>query len=156
MRMPEGADPSTMHEAEHLFGRCLLRFQAFELLLKWVVERHLLSGSITTLEDAQNRRITETQRKTMGALVGDLMGFVLVPVGQEGLSGVPEEISGSSFAYIVQLSFPPEHYIQIEAEHRDLIALRNHLVHHFLDEHDLTSEAGLLTGCRNSPASTVV
>lgn len=144
MTLPGAAAPSTRHEVEHLFGRCLLQFQAFELLMKRVVERHRLSGSKATLEDAQTRRINETRRKTMGVLVDDMMGTVLVAAGQEGLQDAREETSGPSFALCLQLSIPPEDYARIEAEHRALVALRNSLVHHFLDEHDLCSEAGCL------------
>lgn len=144
MTLPGAAAPPTRHEIEHLFGRCLLTFQAFELLMKSIVERHRLSGSIARLEDAQTRRITETRRRTMGALVGDMIGSVLVPAGQEGLPDAPGETSGSSFAFRLQLSFPSEDYARIEAEHRALITLRNSLVHNFLDEHDLCSEASCL------------
>lgn len=144
MTLPGGAAPSTTHEVEHLFGRCLLKFQAFELLMKSIVERHRLSGSIAVLEDARTRRINETRRKTMGALVGDMIGSVLVPAGKVGLPDAPEETLGSSFTFRLQLSLPPEDYARIEAEHRALITLRNSLVHNFLDEHDLCSDAGCL------------
>ncbi len=71
-------------EVEHLFGQCILRLQAFELLLKSIVAGHHVSGSTSTWEDTRANRIAEVRRKTLGGLVGEIMGSVLVPAGQEG------------------------------------------------------------------------
>ena len=132
----------TKSDVEHLFGKCILRFQAFELLMKAMVAQHRVSGSIAQLKDSLTRQAGDTQRKTMGLLVGDLMTSFLVPEGQEGLSDETVELSGSSFTILQQIVLPPDEFARIEAEHRDLVALRNYLVHHFLEEHDLRSEAG--------------
>lgn len=144
MTLPGAVPPPAKHEVEHLFGQCLLRFQAFELLMKAIVATHRISGSIAMPEDAQTQQITETRRKTMGVLVGDMMGSVLAPEGQEGLQDADEEASGPSFAISLQLVLPSEDFARIEAEHRALTKLRNSLVHHFLEEHDLRSEASCL------------
>ena len=142
MTLSDIAAPATRQDVEHLFGRCLLRFQAFELLMKSMLEGHFVSGSIARPEDALTRQIDDTRRKTMGLLVGDMMGSLLVPAGQEGSPDVIEEASGSSFAIRLQIALPFEVLARIETEHRALVALRNSLVHHFLEEHDLGSEAG--------------
>ncbi len=154
MTLPDPVTPPTKHEVEHLFGQCLLRFQAFEFLMKSIVARHRVSGSKTTKpEDALTRRASETRRKTMGFLVNDMMGSVLVPAGQEGLPDTTEAASVSSFAFVSQISFPPEEFAKIEAEHRGLLMLRNSLVHNFLVEHDLRSEAGCLVAGKTLTAA---
>jgi hypothetical protein len=145
MTLPDPAAPSTRQDVEHLFGQCLLRFQAFELLIKSIVEGHRVSGSIAQPEDALTRHIDDTRRKTMGVLVGDMMGSFLVSAGQEGLPDATEEASDSSFAFLLQIALPSEEFARIETEHRALVALRNSLVHHFLEEHDLRSEAGCVS-----------
>lgn len=132
----------TKSDVEHLFGKCILRFQAFELLMKAIVAQHRVSGSNAQPMDALTRQVDDTQRKTMGLLVGDMMTSFLVPEGQEGLSDETVEVSGSSFTILQQIVLPPDEFARIEAEHRDLVALRNSLVHHFLEEYDLRSEAG--------------
>ena len=139
---------STKSDVEHLFGECILRFQAFELLMKAIVAQHRVSGSNAQPKDALTRQVDETQRKTMGFLVGDMMTSFLVPEGQEGLSDETVELSGSSFTILQQIMLPPDEFARIEAEHRDLVALRNSLVHHFLEEHDLRSEAGCHGACQ--------
>ncbi len=132
----------TKSDVEHLFGKCILRFQAFELLMKAIVAQHRVSGSNAQPRDALTRQVDDTQRKTMGLLVGDMMTSFLVREGQEGLSDETVELSGSSFTILQQIVLPPDEFARIEAEHRDLVALRNSLVHHFLEDYDLRSEAG--------------
>lgn len=142
MRPPDPDARPTRQDVEHLFGRCLLRFQAFELLMKAIVAKHRVSSSTARPEVSLTRRADDTRRKTMGFLVGDMMGSFLVPKGQEGLSDETIESSDSSFAMLVQIALPSEEFARIETEQRALVALRNSLVHHFLEEHDLHSEAG--------------
>lgn len=136
-------DPgATESDVAQLFGKCILRFQAFELLMKAMVAQHRVSGSTSQPKDAPTRHVADTQRKTMGALVGDMMTSFLVPEGQEGQRHETPELSGCSFTSLQQIVLPPDEFARIEAEHRDLVALRNFLVHHFLEDHDLRSEAG--------------
>jgi len=142
MTLPDPAALSTRQDVERLLGQCLLRFQAFELLTKSIVAGHRVSGSVAQPEGALIRQIDDTRRKTMGRLVDDMMGSFLVPAGQEGLLDVTEEASGSSFSIHLQIALPPEEFVRIETKHRALVALRNSLVHHFLEEHDLRSESG--------------
>lgn len=142
-------DPgSTKSDVEYLFGKCILRFQAFELLMKAIVTQHRVSDSNAPPKDALTRQVDDTQRKTMGLLVGDMVTSFLVPEGKEGLSDETVELSGSSFTSLQQIVLPPDEFARIEAEHRDLVALRNSLVHHFLEEHDLCSEAGCHGACQ--------
>lgn len=139
---------STKSDVEHLFGKCILRFQAFELLMKAIVAQHRVSGSNAQPKDALTRQVDDPQRRTMGLLVGDMMASYLVPEGREGLADETDELSGSSFTILQQIVLPPDEFARIEAEHRDLVALRNSLVHHFLEEHDLRSEAGCHGACQ--------
>ena len=110
--------------------------------MKAIVAQHRVSGSNAQPKDALTRQVEDTQRKTMGLLVSDMMTSFLVPKGQEGLSDETVELSGSSFTLLQQIVLPPDEFARIEAEHRELVALRNSLVHHFLEEHDLRCEAG--------------
>ncbi|WP_420024068.1 exonuclease (plasmid) [Cereibacter azotoformans] len=131
------------HEVEHLFGQCILRLQAFELLLKLIVAGHHVSGSPATFQNTRASRIAEVRRKTLGGLVGEMMGSVLVPAGQEGEHDACDD--DADFACSVRIAFPVGEFARIEAEHRELVALRNALVHHFLEEQDLRTEAGCLS-----------
>lgn len=152
MKPPDPDARSTRNDVEHLFGQCLLRFQAYELLMKAIVAEHRVFGSTAQPKDVLTRHVDDTRRKTMGLLVGDMMGSFLVPEGAEGLSEETTESSGSSFAMLLQIVLPSDEFARIETEHRALVALRNSLVHHFLEEHDLLSDAG----CHSARQALVV
>lgn len=144
MTLASAAPSASRHEVEGLYGKCLLQFQTFELKLKAVVATHRFSGSADRLDDAQATRIGEMRRKTLGALVGEMMGSVVAPLEGEGLPEVDHDVPETDVAFSVHILFPTEELLRIKAEHRDLVALRNSLVHHFLDEHDLRTEEGCL------------
>jgi hypothetical protein len=139
---------STRNDVEHLFGQCLLRFQSYELLMKAIVAGHRVSGSTAQPKGVLTRHADDTRRKTMGSLVSDMMGSFLVPEGGEGLPEETTEAPGFSFAMLLQNVAPSDEFARIETEHRALVALRNSLVHHFLEEHDLRSEAGCHRACQ--------
>jgi hypothetical protein len=148
MKLPDPDARSTRNEVEHLFGQCLLRFQAYELLMKAIVAEHRVSGSTAQPKDVLTRHADDTRRKTMGLLMGDMMGSFLVPEGGEGLPEETTESSGSSFAMLLQIVLPSDEFARLETEHRALVERRNSLVHHFLEEHDLLSEPGCHSACQ--------
>ena len=87
----------------------------------------------------------------MGALVGDLMGNFLVPEGRQGSQEGSED--GPAISFLMQVELPSDEFSRIEAELGELIAKRNALVHHFLEEHDLRSEAGVRAAERDISAT---
>lgn len=135
--------PAARHAVEHLFGQCLLRLQTNELLMKSIVARHQLSIPTTGVEEAQADRAAEIGRKTMGLLVNEMMGSFLLSEGQESMR--EDRGDAPSIASKFTIAFPAEEFARIEAEHRDLVRLRNTLVHHFLEQHDLRTTDGCLT-----------
>lgn len=50
---------SQQHQVQRLLGRCLLRLQQYEHLLKTVVAGHELSGTLHTFESNRAARIGE-------------------------------------------------------------------------------------------------
>jgi len=146
MTLHDESLPAARHAVEHLFGQCLLRLQAYELLMKSIVAGHQLSACTTGIEKAQADRARETGRKTMGSLVSEMMGSFLVSDGLEGVRKDP--VDAPSLAVKFQIAFPAEEFARIEAEQRDLVLLRNTLVHHFLEQHDLRTADGCLVAQR--------
>jgi len=49
-----------------------------------------------------------------------------------------------SISWNFKIAFPAEEFARIETEHRDLVLLRNTLVHLFLEQHDLRTADGCL------------
>lgn len=140
MTLHDEALPAARHAVEHLFGQCILRLQANELLMKSMVAGHKLLAPMTGIKEAQVDRAVETGRKTMGSLVNEMMGSFLVPEGQEGMRKHQEDASAIASTFMIAL--PKEEFARIEAEHRNLVLLRNALVHHFLEQHDLRTVEG--------------
>jgi hypothetical protein len=133
------------HEVQRLLGRCLLRLQQYERLLKAMIAVQKLSGTPETLPHALDARKVEASDKTLGTLVGRLMGDYIMKEGSE----LPDDTAdhpGDSihFAFRVQLNLPAENYETLKADLRDLVTLRNTLVHHFIELHDLWTVDGCL------------
>ncbi|MBO9717586.1 MAG: hypothetical protein J7507_12445, partial [Pseudoxanthomonas sp.] len=66
-------------EVQRLLGRCLLRVQQYERLLKSLLAHREIAGPLHMLETNLADRIQETSRKTLGALAQELFGSFLVP-----------------------------------------------------------------------------
>ena len=71
------------HEVQRLLGRCLLRVQQYERLLKAMIAVQKLSGTPETLPHALDARKAEASDKTLGTLVGRLMGDYIMKEGVE-------------------------------------------------------------------------
>ena len=132
-------------EVQRLLGRCLLRLQQYERLLKSMIAVQQFSGTSESLPHALDARKAETSDKTLGVLIGRLMGDYILKEGFELPDDTPEQTSESiHFGFRMQLNLPAERHEALKAELRELGTLRNSLVHHFVDLHDLWTLDGCL------------
>lgn len=152
----ENAELQTIQaEVERQFGACLLRLQGYELLLKAVVSQHH-----TTVHEDENGTLQRTpsicsDRKTLGTLVGHLLDSVLTDGDQTEALASNDEEHTSSIQFVINLR--AEDFARIETDLRQLVTLRNNLVHHFLTIHDLNSLDGCVTALASlSSASTQI
>lgn len=131
-------------EVQLLLGKCILRLQQYERLIKAIVADHKVSGPAHSIEQVRAARAEETARKTLGSLVGELLGSYVVPsdesASQDTSSSLPED--GAWIALGTQLSLPASEFARIDEELKELVTLRNDLVHHFFDRFDIQSVAG--------------
>lgn len=145
--MSNGDVQAHQREVQRLLGRCLLRLQQYERLMKTIVAHHSLSGPAHALEKIRAARIDDASTKTLGTLVGQLLGSYVVAEGadtaDDGTVNEPEDVP--YFAMRIQLNLFAEDYIQTQCDLKELVLLRNNLVHHFIDQHDLWSIDGCLT-----------
>lgn len=133
------------HEVQRLLGRCLLRLQQYERLLKAMIAVQKLSGTPETLPHAIDARKAEASDKTLGTLVGRLMGDYIMKEGGELPDDTPNHPGDSNhFGFRMQLNLPAESYEALKADLRELVTLRNTLVHHFIELHDLWTVDGCL------------
>lgn len=134
-------------DVQRLLGRCLLRLQQYERLMKAIVAHHDLLGPAHALENIRAARIDDASTKTLGTLVGQLFGSCVVTEGADTAADTtanePENVP--FFAMRLHLSLSAEDYVRTQSDLKELVLLRNSLVHHFIDQHDLWSTDGCLT-----------
>lgn len=115
-------------------------------MLKAIVAEHEISGPVHAVETILEKRRAETARKTLGTLVGDLIGSNFIsnkidtPITTMDDSSVP----AISIGMRMWLNLSDEDFARKEEELKELVRLRNDLVHHFISQHNI----GTLEGCR--------
>ncbi|WP_323037265.1 OST-HTH/LOTUS domain-containing protein [Pararhodobacter sp.] len=140
-------------DVQRLLGRCMLRLQQVERLIKAMVVDHKLSGPMNSLEQARSTQIDGTALKTLGTLVGELLGSYFVAGEIDPNEGTetnsPENVNW--FAMQIKLGLPAAEFVRVESELKELVRLRNTLVHHFIDQHDIASS----DGCRGAQETLI-
>ena len=140
-------------EVQRQLGRCMIRLQQYERLLKAIMADNDLSGPAHALEAIRAKRITDTASKTLGTLVGQFLGTYVVTHGTDTsadtLDDVPEDVV--AFSMRMHLSLSAEDHARARDDLRELVLLRNQLVHQFLDQHNLWT----LEGCDSAHAALV-
>lgn len=130
------------HQVQRLLGRCLLRLQQYERLLKDVVAGYQHSGTLRTYESNRARRVDKTSIRTLGALAEEMFGSVIFTADTDD----PDPTDGTAdeiwFSMCARIQLTERDYEVQRAEMKQLVGLRNRLVHHFLDDHDIWTIAG--------------
>ncbi|MCP5389825.1 MAG: hypothetical protein H6915_08670 [Novosphingobium sp.] len=121
--------------------------------MKAIVAHSRFTFGSRTLDTAQKERVAATARKTLGTLVGELLGTYLVVDEVAAEAGAETDAPEGEMWIEARFSFSPpaEDLVRIEAGLRELVVLRNDLVHHFLDQHDVWSP----DGCRAAQEALV-
>lgn len=123
-------------------GQCVVQLQAYEGLIKTILAECEVSGTANDL--GGEARVADTGRKTLGLLVGQLMGsFLTAEVSDSAPESEPKPADGlASFRVRIQIGIPADDFAKIESDLKDFVCLRNELIHHFIERHDLTTVAG--------------
>ena len=141
---PDDTVQALQRDVQRLLGRCMLQLQAYERQLKAIVAHTRFSFGSRTLDTAQKERVAATARKTLGTLVGELLGSYLVAdeiaAQASAEDDAPEEEMWIEARFCFSLT--AEDLARIEHGLRELVLLRNDLVHHFIDQHDVWSPDG--------------
>ncbi|WP_448110526.1 OST-HTH/LOTUS domain-containing protein [Pseudomonas lini] len=141
--MPSDDVPDLQRIVQRKLGRCLLRLQQYERLLKVIVAHGELSGPADRLHTIRGQKIACAQKKTMGTLVGMLTESFLTQSPQNEESQTEADAGDQIwFSYRLQLEMPAEHYEATKVALKELVDLRNELVHHFIARFDLWTESG--------------
>lgn len=143
--MTDGDIVAAQHGVQRLLGRCLLRLQQYEKLMKLLVAHHELAGAAHDLQRIQENRVKATALDSLGILVGKLTGSYLVDEPNEQPIGDERDMPADalSIGFRMQIQMTPEDYVRTKASLKELVDLRNRLVHHFIDQFNVWS----LEGC---------
>ena len=149
--MTEDPRPALQRDVQRLLGRCMLRIQQYERLMKAILAHHELAGPVETLEVQRSTRIEKLSDKSLGTLVKALFETYVVPDGFERdlLPDGKVATDRISMAFSFRMSMAPDRWAQTKEAVEDLVAMRNDLVHHLIDRFDVWSEEGCVAAVRH-------
>lgn len=133
-------------EVQLKLGGCLLRLQQYERLLKAMVANTDLAGEPAQLQTLRNARVASVRKTTLGGLVSLFTGGYLLAEDESApTEEADEEPPGDKlwFSFQQRMAMSAERLEAIAAELKELVDLRNELVHHLLERFDLSQ----LDGC---------
>lgn len=145
----DGVLKALQHEVQRKLGRCMLRLQQYEQLLKTMVAGMAVKGPIERFQAVQYQKLVDMRTKTLGTLVSIFTGNHLtaelsdVEAGpdDDASSGVQSvDVAWASMRFNISMS--PERYAQTKDGLAELVALRNDLIHHLLERFDIFDENG--------------
>lgn len=148
--MEEPSYAALQREVQRKLGRCLIRIQQYELLLKEIVAKREISGILRSTPVQLAETAPTTATKTMGQLVGELTDKYFQPTLLESGQTQPEatiddDERPAGWARVsMSVSMPPDAHSQLTEELQELVDLRNDLVHHFVEGQDLVTEEGCI------------
>jgi hypothetical protein len=138
--------PELQREVQRLLGRCMLRLQQYERLMKSILVRHTIAGSVGEIETNGAARIEAFADKTLGTLVKALFeSFVVVegsdlPVNEDARTGAGR----ASFNLRFGISMSDVQRAQTKSAVEEVVKLRNELVHHLIERFDVQG----IDGCK--------
>lgn len=141
---PSDLVPDLQRTVQRKLGRCMLQLQQYERLLKAMVTHSEWSGPPERLQAIRDEKIACAHKKTLGTLVGMLTeSYLKLP----DLADEPEQAEPSDQIWVsfrCQMELSEERYAETKAALKELVDLRNELVHHFLQRFDLWSVDGCI------------
>ena len=132
----------TIETVQQSFGSCLLRLQACELLLKSLVAHTDITAPPERLQEALVTKKASVQGQTMGQVVGIFTRGTLVQAGDISILSTPTEDSQARVQFKYQIELPSEQYDALHSAFKELIDIRNELVHHFLQRFNIQKIEG--------------
>jgi hypothetical protein len=142
--MTQVPGPELQREVQRLLGRCLLRLQQYEQLLKAVLAHHEVGGSVDKLEAQQDLRIRRFSDKTLGTLVRELFETVVVVLGSDRPFVDDARVPTDRFSMRSRFQFEmsEDGRASLKATLEELVTMRNDIVHHLIERFHLLSDDG--------------
>ena len=131
-------------DVQRKLGRCLLRLQQYEILLKALVAHGDIAGPPAGLQAVRDAQVASAQKKTLGALVGMLTERHLTSAEDDDSAEEPQGDGGIWFRFRLQVGLDASQYQATTATLKELVDLRNELVHHFLQRFNIWERQGCI------------
>ncbi len=114
--------------------------------MKTLHVQHQIEGPAHELAMIRQRRIDAVRKKTLGQVIGELTenGFIRPASTMEDEDACEFEGDGQSihFSLNIRHETSDDEYLRLISALAELVALRNELVHHFIERFDISTEAG--------------
>lgn len=116
-------------------GRCILRLQQFEQILKAIVPHISIQGNRENFLSIKENQIVAARKKTLGGLVSSLTGELLAPATkEETIVDEPKNVDSTGWIRSnYQITMSDEEFEKTKQALVDFVEMRNGLVHHFID-----------------------
>lgn len=149
--MSDDARPLLQKEVQRLIGRCMLRLQQYERLMKTILAHHELAGPVETLVAQRSAHIEKFSDKTLGTLVKALFETYAVGAGCERELLPEDKVPNDRISVAIgcQVTMEPDQLTRTRAAVEELVAMRNEIVHHFIERFDLWSNDGCVAAVRH-------
>ncbi|MES2992312.1 MAG: OST-HTH/LOTUS domain-containing protein [Pseudomonadota bacterium] len=137
------------HEVQRQLGRCLMRLQQYEQLMKRILAVHVVGGTASDVQSAYAQRTAEIAKSNLGDLAQRLFKNFIVPDDAvDDVNSTPTLVSPTEITITttVRIEMERERYDITKQAVKDLVDLRNTLVHHFLELFDVWT----VEGCANA------
>lgn len=143
--------PELQRDVQRLMGRCMLRLQQYERLMKAMLAHHELGGPMDQLEAQQATRVEKFSDKSLGTLVKALFESYVVVEGAEKPvlddTKVPTDRISMSFQFRMEMA--EERRAEVKAAIDDLVLMRNELVHHLIERFDVWTDQGCVAAAEH-------
>lgn len=148
--------PELQRDVQRLLGRCMIRLQQHELLMKSMWVNHEVAGSASDLESSHAKRRDNVSKATLGGIATKLFESHIVDEPNDAplLDPTAGESNEVSFGFRMQIQMQPDVYVRVRTAVTELVQLRNDLVHHFLERFDISQQDGCLQAVEYLSASS--
>ena len=149
MRVSDIDVASEQKTVQQLLGRCLLRLQQYERLLKRVIVLHDIEGSAPALPAVIAGRTEMRAKANLGNLAKEMFQTFVVAV-DAGANDLPDDpvradVAGLNRVRLLnQVQLSSDQLETAKAAIRELVDMRNDLVHHLVEIFDVWTVDGCL------------
>ncbi|MGB5909187.1 MAG: OST-HTH/LOTUS domain-containing protein [Stenotrophomonas maltophilia] len=131
-------------DVQRKLGRCLLRLQQYEILVKTLVAHGDIAGPPAGLQAVREAQVACAQKKTLGSLVGMLTERHLTSAEEDDGTDEPQGDGSMWFRFRFQVGLDASQHQATTAALKELVDLRNELVHHFLQRFNILEPQGCM------------